>query len=149
MNQAVPATAWDAARGIMPGAHQPACAQYMYQWEAQAALLSTEIQQLQGAHGSVCQLSGYCAPSSSYSPSSSSGGSYNNPDGGVNAAERTSRIGIQGNCNYSDQYGEVYSRPCENYYYQDTRSGELSPTDRPEVPNNGRDYQLLNSDDGQ
>jgi hypothetical protein len=131
------------AQGAMSGQMvnaQPPCQQYMNQWITQTALLETEIYQLQtGSKGSVCEITAVCptsSPASNYANTS-------NSDEALEAVERTSREGTRGNCFYTDTYGEKHELPCQNYYYQDRSSGQFVSRDRPEVPNDGRDYDAM------
>jgi hypothetical protein len=131
------------AQGAMNGQMinaQPPCQQYMNQWIAQTALLETEIYQLQtGSKGTVCEITAVC-PTSSTTPNYAN---TSNSNQALEAVERTSREGTRGNCFYTDTYGEKHELPCQNYYYQDRSSGQFISADRPEVPNDGRDYDPM------
>jgi hypothetical protein len=136
-NQAQARMAMAAAQGIVLA--PPACTQYMPQWTAQEALLEKKIYALQtgDTHASVQDVSGIHTGGSS-SPS------YSSPsDGGTGAVERYSREAIRGNSLYQDENGEQHELATQKYYFRDRASGQVIPSDSPNPPNDGRDYERL------
>ncbi|HEY6351912.1 MAG TPA: hypothetical protein VI636_21155 [Candidatus Angelobacter sp.] len=111
MNQTAAANAQRAMNGQMPV--QAQCTQTMYQVTAKLAEIETEIKQLQGEKGGVCELSGYCAPT----PSGNHGPGG---DGGLRSVERTSREGTLGECFYVSDEGYKVQKPCSggDHYWQ-------------------------------
>ncbi|HEY6251311.1 MAG TPA: hypothetical protein VI685_15245, partial [Candidatus Angelobacter sp.] len=105
---------------------------------AQLAVNEAEIKRLQyGQTGGVCDLTGYCAPSSS---------SNNGPggDGGTGSVERTSREGTLGQCNYVSDDGYKVQKPCDggDHYWENVDTGAWST--QADAPNDGHNYRRYN-----
>jgi len=120
---------------------RPACEQQMPQLVSQMALLETEIYRLQtgDTHSSVREITHIAAPDLRSSPSSGGGGD----DGGLHAVDNYDRQAIRGTSMYSDESGEEHELPTATYYYRDRSSGQFVPSESPDPPNDGRDYERL------
>jgi hypothetical protein len=141
MNQAMAQTAQGAMYGQMPGANQPPCAQYMAQWTAQEAYLETEIYRLKTGDRTSSMRNIVGIPSSAGTPSSN----YSSSDDGTAAVERYSRESIRGNSYYDSPNQEPGDRekPNATYYYRNTVSGAVTPSESPYAPNDGNSYEQL------
>jgi len=141
MNQAMARTAQGAMYGQMPGGNQPPCAQYMAQWTAQEAYLETEIYRLKTGDRNSTMRNIVGIPSSAGTPSSN----YSSTDDGTAAVERYSRESIRGNSYYDSPNQEPgdRERPNATYYYRNTVSGAVTPSDSPYAPNDGNDYEQM------
>jgi hypothetical protein len=144
MNAATQQMTMGAMNGMVVN-DRPVCEQYMPQWTAQEACLETEIYRLQtgDTRSSVREITGIPGPdyssrggpSSSYSPS-------NDPS---DAVDNWDRQAIRGNSLYTDETGEEHELLTRNYYFRDRASGQLVGSDQADPPNNGRDYERLES----
>lgn len=143
MQQAANQMAMNAMNGQMPGAGAP-CEQAMPQWTAQEAYLETEIYRLQTGDNKTDMwgVTGVQRPQygPSYTPSESRGSSG---DSGEQAVNRWDRQYIRGNSLYTDETGEEHELPTYKYYFRDRVSGQMIGSDSSDVPNNGRDYEVI------
>lgn len=147
MNQAAVTNANAIMNGQAPG--EPACTQYMPQWEAQAAYLETEIYRLQtgDTHTSMRQIVGMPAGQSGSSGGSGTA-SYYRPsgpgnDGGIGAVENATRQGIRGNSLYYEPDGTEHELPTAPYYYRNQNSGQIFSSEQSTPPNDGSPYEQL------
>lgn len=125
--------------GMMPP--PPPCEQNMPAWISQEALMETEIYRLQTGDNksTVREVTGIPSNSGSSSSRSSSSGSND----GTSAVEDWDRGAIRGTSRYTDEDGKEYELKTESYYYRDRNSGEIIGSERPDPPNDGRDYEQL------
>jgi hypothetical protein len=140
-NQSMPQTALAATYGQMPGANQPPCAQYMPQWTTQEAYLETEIYRLKTGDRTSSMRDIVGIPASAGTPSSG----YSSSDDGTSAVERYSRESLRGHSFYDSPNQEPgdRERPNATYYYRNTVSGAVTPSESPSAPNDGNDYEQL------
>jgi hypothetical protein len=129
--------------GEMPVNSQPACAQSSPQWTAQAAFLEAQISRLKtGDTRSLREITGFQTnpsggPSAYYRPST--GGN----DGGESAVESWDRGAIRGTSMYSGENGEQVELPTASYYYRNRETGQYLPSENPNPPNDGYDYERM------
>ena len=117
----------------------PPCAQNFPQWTATMAQLEKEIYVLQTGNTGA-QVRDFVP---GLGNSSSSPSYYSPSDDGTNAVERYSRQGIRGNTRYTDQNGDQYEEPTNNYYFRDRASGAIVGSDLPNPPDYNHDYEQL------
>ncbi len=141
MQQATNQMASAAMNGQMMN-NRPACEQAMPQLVAQEAYLETEIYRLQSGdkHSTLQQITGV--------QTGPSGNGYYRPsgpgnDGGIGAVDKYDRQAIRGTSLYSDENGEQHELQTAPYYYRDRSSGQMVPSNQPQPPNDGRDYETL------
>lgn len=122
---------------------QPACEAQMPALTAQEAYLETVIYQLQtgDVHSTMQQITGVqvgqtSAPSY-YRPS----GPGN--DGGIGAVENYDRQAIRGTSIYHEEDGTEHELQTEPYYFRNRETGQFVPSNQPDPPNDGQDYEPL------
>jgi hypothetical protein len=115
---------------------EPACAAYMAGWTAELAMVEKQIYQLQtGANVPVTEFAS--SSSSSAAPSS------DNSDRALDAVDRYDRNAIRGTGNYTDETGETRELPLAPNYWRDHASGDITSTETPDAPADGRDWQRM------
>lgn len=103
--------------------------------------------------GYVPSSGGYVSSGSGYLPANNGAASdyissmEANSDAALRSVDQYDRNAIQGNSNYTDQYGDQHSLPNSPYYYQNTTTGEYVPTETQTVPDNQNSYTPMTSDD--
>jgi hypothetical protein len=120
---------------------EPACAAYMAGWTAELAMVEKQIYQLQT--GANVAVTDFASPSSSSSSSSSASPSSDNSNRALDAVDRYDRNAVRGTGDYTDETGETRELPLAPNYWRDHASGDITTTETPDAPADGRDWQRM------